>query len=208
METAYEVVYIVETGLPDEQVSAIVQKYSDVVTRGGGVIDDIDRWEPRRLAYEVKERREGIYIVMNFRSEPAARDELDRIYRISDDVLRHMVIKQDDLADRFPSKARAAEQERREREMAARAAAYPPAPVAAPAPVTELAAAGTTQEEPGEVDTTDAPVLPDAAAAAEAPDAEAAETPEAAGEAPDAGAEETDTPDAPAAAEETEKVVA
>jgi small subunit ribosomal protein S6 len=123
METAYEAVYIIDTGLPEEQVNAIVEKYTGVVTRGGGVVDDIDRWEPRRLAYEVKGKREGAHICMNFRSEPPARDELDRIFRISDDVLRFLVIKQDERADRFPSKARAAEQERRDREMAARAAA-------------------------------------------------------------------------------------
>ncbi len=140
METAYEAIYIIETGLPEEQSGAIVDKYSGVVTRGGGVVDDIDRWDPRRLAYEVKGRREGIHVVMNFRSEPAAKDELDRIFRISDDVLRHLVIKQDDKADRFPSRARLAESERREREMAARAAAAPAAPSSAE-PVTELAAA-------------------------------------------------------------------
>ena len=144
METAYEAIYVIDTGLPEEQVNGIVDKYTGVVTRGGGVVDDIDRWEARRLAYEVKGRREGVYIVMNFRSEAAAKDELDRIFRISDDVLRHMVIKQDEHADRFPSKVRAAENERREREMAARAAAAPAAPAAGP--VTELSAAPATEE--------------------------------------------------------------
>jgi small subunit ribosomal protein S6 len=146
METAYEAVYIIDTGLPEEQVNAIVEKYTGVVTRGGGVVDDIDRWEPRRLAYEVKGKREGAHICMNFRSEPAARDELDRIFRISDDVLRFLVIKQDERADRFPSKARAAEQERRDREMAARAAAAA-ATAAASAAVgpAAVAAAGARQ---------------------------------------------------------------
>jgi len=135
METAYEAIYIVETNLPDEQVNATVEKYSSVVSRSGGVVDDVDRWEPRRLAYEVKTRREGQYIIMNFRSEPAAKDELDRIFRISDDVLRHMVVRQDPKADRYPSKTRAAETERREREFAARTSV---APSAEAQPVTDL----------------------------------------------------------------------
>lgn len=140
METAYEAIFIVDTAQPEEQVTGIVDKYTGVVTRAGGLIDDIDRMEPRRLAYEIKGRREGLYVLLNFRSEPPARDELDRIFRISDDVLRHMIIKQDQKADRFPSKARQAEQERRERDMAARqAAAPPPSAPAAPEPVTELA---------------------------------------------------------------------
>ena len=75
METAYEAVYIVDTNLPDDQFTGIIDKYQGVVTRGNGTIDDMDRWEPRRLAYPIKGRREGVYVVMNFRSEPPARDE-------------------------------------------------------------------------------------------------------------------------------------
>lgn len=137
METAYEANFIVDTTLTEEQVNGIVEKYTGIITRGGGEIDDIDRMEPRRLAYPIKTRREGLYIVVNFRSEPAAKDELDRIFRISDDVLRYIIVKQDKRADRFPSRARAAEYERREREQAARAAAAPQPP-AGVQPVTEL----------------------------------------------------------------------
>ena len=68
-------------------------------------------------------RREGQHVLVNFRSEPAVKDELDRIFRISDDILRYMIIKQDKRADRFPSRTRATEYERREREQAARSAA-------------------------------------------------------------------------------------
>lgn len=127
-ETAYEAIYIIDAGLPEDQAGGIVTKYNEVIERGGGTIDDIDRGEPRRLAYQVKKRREGAYVVVNFRAPVAAKDELDRIFRISDDVLRYMVLKQDEKADRFPSKTRQVEQERREREAAARLAAYPPAP--------------------------------------------------------------------------------
>jgi len=142
METAYEAVFITDAALNQEQADAVVNKYTGVITTNGGEIDDVDRWEPRRLAYEIKGRREGLYTIVNFRSEPATKDELDRIFRISDDALRHLIVKQSAKADRFPSKARAAEIERREREFAARAAAAPP-PVITPEaeqPVTELSA--------------------------------------------------------------------
>jgi small subunit ribosomal protein S6 len=143
METAYEATFIVDTTLAEEQVTGVVDKYTGVITRSGGRIEDIDRMEPRRLAYEIKGRREGLYVVVNFTSEPAAKDELDRIFRISDDTLRFMIVKQDKRADRFPSRTRAAEYERREREQAARAAAYPPAAPAGVQPVTDLSAAPT-----------------------------------------------------------------
>jgi len=135
MQTAYEAIYIMDTNLSDEQVTTTVDKYSGVVTRSGGVIDDIDRLEPRRLAYEIKGRREGLYVVMNFTSEPSAKDELDRIFRISEDVFRHLIVKQDKKADRFPSKTRSAESERRDREYSSRSSSTP---VAEAQPVTDL----------------------------------------------------------------------
>jgi small subunit ribosomal protein S6 len=162
METAYEATFILDTHYAEEQVVGIIDKYSGVVTRGGGTIDDTDRWDPRRLAYEIKGKREGLYVIMNFRSEPVAKDELDRIFRISDDVLRHLIIKQDPNADRAPSKTRHAENERREREQAARQAAYPSAYPSA-APVTEIAApaeAIPTPEVPDPAVATDAGLEP------------------------------------------------
>lgn len=146
MATAYEAVYIVDATLPGEQVTAIIEKYSAIVTRNGGNVDDIDIWEPRKLAYEIKGHREGRYIVVNFTSEPAAKNELDRIFGISDDVIRHMIVKQDPKADRNPSRTRSAEQERRERDAAARAASV----TIAPQPVTDL---GTPDTEEAEVET-------------------------------------------------------
>ena len=139
METAYEAVIIVDTNLTDEQYSTVIDKYTGIITANGGTIDDIDRWEPRRLAYEIKGRREGTFVIVNFLSTPAAKDEMSRVLRISDDTVRHQVVKQDKKADRYPSRARAAEAERREREAAARAAANPQ-PVVEAAPVTDLSA--------------------------------------------------------------------
>ncbi|MCX6366188.1 MAG: 30S ribosomal protein S6 [Armatimonadetes bacterium] len=140
MATAYEAIYIVDATLAEDQVKAILDKYNGVITKSNGSVEDVDIWDPRRLAYEIKGHREGRYIVVNFLSDAAAKSELDRIFRISDDVIRHMIVKQDPKADRFPSKTRAAEQERREREAAARAAAAP----LAPQPITDL---GTSTSE-------------------------------------------------------------
>jgi hypothetical protein len=92
------------------------------------------------LAYEVKSKREGLYIAINYQAEPAACNELDRIFRISDDVLRHMITRVDKRADRFPSRVRAADAERRERAMAAAAANNPNA---GNQPVTDLPLSGS-----------------------------------------------------------------
>jgi len=120
--TAYEAVFIMPTA-QDDAVRATTEKYRSVLENGGATIDDVDTWDARRLAYPIKKQREGVYVVMNFLATPEAKNELERICRISDDLLRHMIVKQDKKADRFPSKIRAAEAEKRERDMAARAAA-------------------------------------------------------------------------------------
>lgn len=83
--------YIIDANLTDEQVDSIIAKYSKVVTDQGGELRAVGRWDKRRLAYEIKGRREGLYILMFFEAEPAVVKELDRIYRISDDVFRHLI---------------------------------------------------------------------------------------------------------------------
>ena len=171
MQTAYETVFILDTTYTEEQITATIDKYSGVIARGNGVVDDVDRLEPRRLAYVIKGRREGLYVVLNFTSEPAAKDELDRIFRISDDVLRYIIVKQDKKADHTPSRTRAAETDRRDREYAARIAANPP-PVAAPTEqptVTDLGAAP---------ETADAPPMPDPAVVVDDTPTTATDTPE------------------------------
>lgn len=137
-QTAYETVFILPTGQADDAVRGTIDKYRGVIENAGGTIDDVDTWEPRRLAYPIKKQREGIYVVVNFLANAEAKNELDRIFRISDDVLRHMIVKQDEKADRYPSKIRAAEAEKRERDMAARAAAQQQASANEAPTVTDL----------------------------------------------------------------------
>jgi len=127
----YELMVILDPDLEERTVQPSLDQYLNLVRQDGGSVESVDVWGRRRLAYEINKKSEGLYAVVNFRSEPAAKDELDRIFRISDDVLRHLIVKQEKKADRFPSRARAAEMERREREFAARAAAAPAAPPAA-----------------------------------------------------------------------------
>lgn len=94
----YEAMYIVDAELTDEQLEPILEKYKKVVTDMGGVVGETGRWEQgrRKLAYEIDGRREGIYILMNFEAGPDVPLELDRVFRISDDVFRHIIVRQDE----------------------------------------------------------------------------------------------------------------
>ena len=92
----YEAVYIVDPDLGDERISAITAKYRGIVESGGGTLEKIDVWERRRLAYEIKGRTEGIYVVMQFRAKPPVEAELRRIFQISEDQIRFLIIRRDD----------------------------------------------------------------------------------------------------------------
>jgi small subunit ribosomal protein S6 len=132
MNVSYEAMFLIDSGLVDEQIKAVVEKFTGIITKNGGEIVDVDVWEPRKLAYEVKGRETGRFILVNFISSAAAKNELDRIFGIADEILRSMIIRQDPRADVRPSRARAAEAERREREAAARAASVAEAVVVEP----------------------------------------------------------------------------
>lgn len=93
----YEALYIVDAEVTEEDLASIVEKYKKVVTDMGGEVTDAGKWEHgrRRFAYEIAGRREGMYVLMNFTSNSTVPLELDRIFRISDDVFRHMVCRKD-----------------------------------------------------------------------------------------------------------------
>lgn len=96
MVRPYEVLYIINPDLTEEQATPIMEKYKAVVETNGGEVEGVNRWDKRRLAYEIKGQVEGIYILMTFKSEAKAEAELDRMLKISDDVLRHIIIRLDE----------------------------------------------------------------------------------------------------------------
>ena len=94
----YEAMYIVDAELTDEQLDPIMEKYKKVVTDMGGVAGETGKFDMgrRRLAYEIAKRREGMYLLMNFEAGPEVPLELDRVFRISDDVFRHIIVRQNE----------------------------------------------------------------------------------------------------------------
>ncbi|MBP2642372.1 MAG: rpsF [Firmicutes bacterium] len=91
----YEVMFIVKPA-EEEAVEAVATKFENLIKNNGGNIDKIDRWGKKRLAYELKDFAEGVYYIFYFTAEPSVVKELDRVMKITDDILRHMVIKQDE----------------------------------------------------------------------------------------------------------------
>lgn len=92
---AYEILYIIRPDLDEETTTASVDKFTAVVTNNGGEVVSVDKWGKRRLAYEIEDYREGYYVLMNFNSEASAAQELERILKISDNVLRFLTTKKE-----------------------------------------------------------------------------------------------------------------
>jgi small subunit ribosomal protein S6 len=161
----YELVYILDPALEDEQQTALVERFQGLITTQGGEVLHAERWERRRLAYEIKGRREGYYIVVNFRGSPAAEAELDRVLKITDGVIRHLITRMDDrTAAKNVAEAKAAAEAKSRSQAEARAAAEA---AAAAAPPAQAAPAPAAPAAP-------APPAPEAPPAPPAPPAEAA----------------------------------
>ena len=92
----YECMFILKPDMEEEAIQLALDRYTAIVTDGEGEMVSVDKWGKRRLAYEIKDLFEGYYVLMNFKSEPPVVKELDRVMKISDDMLRFMIINQDD----------------------------------------------------------------------------------------------------------------
>jgi len=87
----YEVMYILRSELEAEAVQSTVEKFANIIVSNGGEIAKSDVMGKRRLAYEINKMRDGIYVLVNFTAEPAVVVELDRVLKISDEVIRFLV---------------------------------------------------------------------------------------------------------------------
>ena len=90
----YEAMYILNPALTEEQTAALVAKFKGVV-EADGTVTEIDEWGKRRLAYPIDDLMEGYYVLMTFTAVPAIPAELDRIFRITDGVMRSMIVCKD-----------------------------------------------------------------------------------------------------------------
>lgn len=88
----YETVFIVDTVLEEEGIAAVVAKFKDLI-EANGTVDAIDEWGKRRLAYPINDKNEGYYVLVNFTSKPEFPAELDRIYRITEGIMRSLIIR-------------------------------------------------------------------------------------------------------------------
>lgn len=88
----YESMYILKPDMEEEKKDALVKRFSDIVEKSGGKVEKIDEWGKKRLAYPIQYINDGYYVLMTFEAEPTLPAELERNYKIADDVLHYIVI--------------------------------------------------------------------------------------------------------------------
>ena len=89
----YELVLVLSPQLGDEAFDAAIDKYSRLITGKGGVVNDTQRWGKRKLAYPIKHFGEGNYVLFKLSMKPDASRELEANLRISEEVIRHLLVK-------------------------------------------------------------------------------------------------------------------
>ena len=91
--TPYEILLMLDPDLPDERQSEIVSRTRELIERSGGAWDGHDVWGRRKLAYEIDHKADGTYHLLTFSAEPETLDEVSRVLKITDGVMRHMAVR-------------------------------------------------------------------------------------------------------------------
>ncbi|MCW2276690.1 30S ribosomal protein S6 [Heliophilum fasciatum] len=92
----YEAMILIRPGIDEETYTAVVDKFSNLITQQGGELVKVEKWGKRRLQYEINRHKEAFYLLVYFKGEPAVSQELERVMKISDDIIRFLVIRKED----------------------------------------------------------------------------------------------------------------
>ena len=90
---SYETLFVVKPNLNEEETTAIVNKFTSLIADNGGAVESVNEWGKRRLAYPIEKFVEGYYVLVNFKSEAALPAELNRVFGITDEILRYIVVR-------------------------------------------------------------------------------------------------------------------
>ncbi len=93
----YELLYIIKTEVSEEQTQAVIDRYNGILEGEGATVEKVDKWGKRKLAYTIdKKYTDGFYVLVNFKGESNAVDEVDRLMKIDENLLRHMITRVDE----------------------------------------------------------------------------------------------------------------
>jgi len=91
----YETVFIINPNVEEEGIKSLIQKFSDLINNDGKV-ESVEELGKKKLAYEIKKQNEAYYLVFKFEAKPELISELERNYRITDEVIKFIVVKEEE----------------------------------------------------------------------------------------------------------------
>jgi small subunit ribosomal protein S6 len=91
----YENMVILNANMSDEEADGLVTKIKDVITGQGGEVLKIDVWGRKKLSYEIKKQKKGLYVLLFYKTPPATVRKLEDFYKVTDAVLKYIVLKLD-----------------------------------------------------------------------------------------------------------------
>ena len=92
----YESVIIINPSLDEQGIKDVITKFTDLINNNNGKVENVDEMGKRKLAYEIKKQSEGYYVVYTFEAKPEFIKELERIYRITDSIMKFITIRKED----------------------------------------------------------------------------------------------------------------
>ena len=98
----YEIMFICSTQVPQSDVDGLTEKIKKILADANAELQGVQPWGRRRLAYPIKQHRDGLYIYVEFKSDPSPIPKLNELLRVSDLVIRHMVVRKEDTKAHRP----------------------------------------------------------------------------------------------------------
>ncbi len=92
---SYETLFVINPDLTEEATKALIEKFTKLIAENGEIVD-VNEWGKRKLAYAINDYTEGYYVLVNFKSEGTLPVELERIYGITEGILRSIVIRHEE----------------------------------------------------------------------------------------------------------------
>ena len=89
----YEILYSLDAKLDDAEKETLIERFKGIVETAGGSVEGVDKWGVKKLAYEINFKSEGYYVLMNFTAEANVPAEIERQMRITDGVMRFIVVR-------------------------------------------------------------------------------------------------------------------
>jgi small subunit ribosomal protein S6 len=90
----YETIFIINPEVGEDNTKALVEKFKAMI-EASAQVESVDEWGKRKLAYEIKDKNEGYYVLVNFSSSPDFPAELERVYKITEGILKYIIINKD-----------------------------------------------------------------------------------------------------------------